>query len=132
MMNLVEIVDIKNIPPIPSVYFIFDKNNIVYIGQSKNLNKRISTHNIFTKINKYDVCIKYFECNSKKHRLKIEAEYIKKYKPIYNINHLFDKKNIWTRINNETMNNIEISAKKNKISTHEMIRHIVEEYFRGR
>ena len=40
--------ELKNIPQSPGVYFMKDKDNrLLYIGKSKNLNKRIKSYSFY-------------------------------------------------------------------------------------
>lgn len=64
---------------IRGIYFLFDGDEIVYIGQSENIYKRVGTHlsdKIFDSWN----YIEYPDENLDE----LEAEYILKYKPKYN------------------------------------------------
>ena len=53
--------ELKNIPQSPGVYFMKDKDNrLLYIGKSKNLNKRIKSYflNSRDRSNKIEIMIK--------------------------------------------------------------------------
>ena len=74
---------INSVYPIRGIYFLIDKEEIVYIGKSKDIHFRISTHlenpdKIFTH---YYI----IKTNLKTNRsLWLESEYIMKFKPKYN------------------------------------------------
>jgi predicted GIY-YIG superfamily endonuclease len=74
------------------VYYLIDKKEIVYIGCTFNLNKRLGEHSQWLPINKnYTHLVKkqftHYSCillnNEQKARL-LESKEIKKYKPKYN------------------------------------------------
>lgn len=77
----------NNIPTYKGIYFIFDiNNNLIYIGHSKNIRKRILHHNLgygssgWFKEYAYKIsCIEY-----NGDRPELELKYIKKYKTIFN------------------------------------------------
>jgi hypothetical protein len=61
------------------IYFLFNNEELIYIGQTRNLLKRISVHKrtkVFDKISIVETDYKDVMC--------LEQGYIKKYKPIYN------------------------------------------------
>jgi len=69
--------------------YIFDKTkkfNVVYIGSSKSVSKRVLSPNhiyrrIINVVQNYIVCCFYLECGS---YLELEKKMIKKYKPRFN------------------------------------------------
>lgn len=84
---------IKKLPELPGVYFFKDKyNNIIYIGKSKCLKKRVKQYfykskNDSTKIQKlkfniFDV--EYTVTDTELEALILESRMIKKYRPKYN------------------------------------------------
>jgi excinuclease UvrABC nuclease subunit len=64
------------------VYFIYFKNNHLYIGMSGDLKLRISTHN--SRFEKYIKKIEYIKCNSLMKCKQLENKFIEKYKPDMN------------------------------------------------
>lgn len=67
-----------------------DDLQVVYIGSSKNVYKRVthSSHNyrrLFNILKSYDVSTFYKECDN---YIELETSLIKKYKPRFNINHV--------------------------------------------
>lgn len=66
------------------VYFLFKGEKIVYIGITKNILKRITSHKS-TFRGKFD-SFSYIGCE-KKDSLKIERKYLIKYNPKFNIQH---------------------------------------------
>jgi len=109
--------------PIPGVYFLINKNKIVYIGRSHNILSRLFIHlknpnKIFTH---YHIIKNNFKTENS---LWLESEYIMKFKPKYNstlpgprpfktlqeINKASNTNNLWT---------IKKCVKKNNIKTHQ-------------
>lgn len=67
------------------IYFLFKDSNLVYIGASINIIKRINMH-IYgrsDKLKKDFDSFSYIECKSEK-IVELEKKYIQKYDPIYN------------------------------------------------
>lgn len=90
MKDIEEIISIKISVPekhitrpekIEGVYFLFYKNEIIYIGKSINIYKRIYAHKM------KGVCFDSFSFLKIEieHLLTMEREYIKKYKPKNNV-----------------------------------------------
>ena len=79
------------------LYFLFNKNKLVYIGQTNNINKRLIDHqrkdNLYTSTNK-KIFDRYYAITSKSDKItkKWEKILIKKLKPKYNIGHDKDAK----------------------------------------
>ena len=70
----------KEKPKTSGVYFLIYKDEIVYIGQSKNIYKRIFDHKI-----KFD-SIAIIKCKGVFALKELEREYLIKFKPKYNKN----------------------------------------------
>jgi hypothetical protein len=87
---------IKDAPEVQGIYFLMNENELVYIGQSNNIRRRMSLHNSNWNCNvtvggkKLDVDsfdgIYYFECDYKPERKTYEAMYIDDYYPKFNSN----------------------------------------------
>lgn len=79
MMNPLSLKKI-NFNVISGVYFLFNNSELVYVGQSENIVKRIHEHTdkLFTHYS-------HIKC-SKKELLVLEKKYIQTYNPVYNIN----------------------------------------------
>lgn len=82
---------IKQIPESPGVYHFYnDKNDLIYIGKSINLRKRIISHFASEKTSKAlkmkseITRIDYHECGNELIALLEESREIKHYKPLYN------------------------------------------------
>ena len=79
------------------LYFLFNKNKLVYIGQTNNINKRLVDHkrkdNSYTGTNK-KIFDRYYAISSISDKItkKWEKILIKKLKPKYNIGHDKDAK----------------------------------------
>lgn len=73
---------------IRGVYFLLNKNTIVYIGSTENIYARIYAHVIRKKIVFDNVYFKPYEGKS---LLLVEKEYIEYYKPEYNKHHNVDE-----------------------------------------
>lgn len=101
---------IKTLPEKPGVYQFFnDKNEIIYIGKAKKLKKRVASYfkspellsgKIAVLVKKiYD--IKFIVVSNEIDALLLENNFIKKYKPRYNILLKDDKTYPWICIKNE-------------------------------
>ncbi len=64
---------------ISGVYFLFDENEIVYIGQSRNIYRRINHHTRF----KWG-SFSFIEAKEGRESRELEKHYIDKFKPKYN------------------------------------------------
>lgn len=97
---LVSLSDYQSLPTKPGIYlFLDERSNILYVGKAKNLKKRVNsyfakyvvlgpkTQTLVSKINK----IKTLVVNSEIEAFLLEANYIKKYKPKYNVKLTDDK-----------------------------------------
>lgn len=93
----------KNIPKGPGVYFFYSKNNIIYIGKAKNLQKRVLSYykknvldykvtNIISKADKID----WILSKNEKEALILESELIHRHKPRYNTK--LKEKNSYSRL----------------------------------
>lgn len=97
---------LKNLPGTSGVYFFTDKNkNIIYIGKASNLKRRVTSY--FQKKhldNKTPVLVKkiddirVIQTNSEIEALFLEAEYIKRHKPLYNVELRDDKNFIYIKV----------------------------------
>ena len=85
--------ELKNIPQSPGVYFMKDKDNrLLYIGKSKNLNKRIKSYflNSRDRSNKIEIMIKnishieIIKTDTEFDALFLECQNIHRLKPMYN------------------------------------------------
>jgi len=88
--NFIENIEIHNLPQIPGVYFFYnDKNDLVYIGKSINIYKRVQQHfkgkdRKSIKIQNQVKYIRFEETGSELIALLHESELIKIHKPIFN------------------------------------------------
>ncbi|MFN7160859.1 MAG: excinuclease ABC subunit UvrC [Candidatus Gracilibacteria bacterium] len=85
---------LERLPSSPGVYQMLDKDGkVIYIGKAKNLQKRVRSYflkqkNRAAKVEKMvsEICdIKYIEVTSELEALVLETNYIKEYKPRFNI-----------------------------------------------
>ena len=76
------------------VYFFFILDELVYVGQSTNIRKRIAAHQLENKIN-FD-SVFYIEVDEDK-LIQVEKGYIVKYDPKYNQTHIFERELIKIR-----------------------------------
>ena len=79
MNNLVFANSQNNIKLVRGIYFLFDGSNLVYIGQSENIFKRVPIHLETKKFDNWN----YIEFVEDDLNI-LEAEFILKYKPKYN------------------------------------------------
>ena len=111
---------LKTIPTYPGVYQYFDeKGEIIYVGKAKNLKRRV--HSYFNKqqqSRKVSVLvsriadIRFTVVNSEMEALLLENNFIKQYKPRYNILLKDDKTYPWICIKNERFPRIFLTRKK--------------------
>jgi len=111
---------LKTIPTDPGVYQYFDeKGEIIYVGKAKNLKRRV--HSYFNKqqqSRKVSVLvsriadIRFTVVNSEMEALLLENNFIKQYKPRYNILLKDDKTYPWICIKNERFPRIFLTRKK--------------------
>lgn len=105
-MNKILETKLSALPNSPGVYFFLNKTGeIIYIGKATSLRQRVrsyfqSTHNDYkTPLlveNIHD--IRTINANSSIEALFLEAEYIKRHKPLYNVREKDDKNFIFIRI----------------------------------
>ena len=91
-------IKVKNAPQKPGVYIFKSKNKIIYVGKAKNLKKRV--HSYFLKkhtdaktailVKKIDD-VEFTVTQSEIEALILENNFIKKYRPVYNISFKDDK-----------------------------------------
>jgi len=84
---------LKNLPDKPGIYLFYNKKGLVYVGKASSIKNRVKSY--FSKSKKnlrpieqmiYEVVnIKYIVADSILEAIILEGEYIKKYKPKYNI-----------------------------------------------
>ncbi len=72
--------------PLCGVYFLLAGDEIVYIGQSRNIEARVASHKSVLKyIAPFDTVL-YVECERKELN-KLESQYMQKYSPTLNTKH---------------------------------------------
>lgn len=92
-MSNPQIIDISSLPllkikNIKGIYFLYKNNDIVYIGQTKNLISRLAVH-LADKNKDFD-SYKFLELPHNMNLNKLERFLIKKFKPEYNILYKYD------------------------------------------
>jgi excinuclease ABC subunit C len=108
----------KNFPEEPGVYVMKDSNgNVLYVGKAKLLKKRLASYfqkNIPDRVSflmsKVED-IEYVATDNETEALLLEYNFIKKYKPRYNIHFRDDKKYPYIKITNEDFPRIIVSRK---------------------
>lgn len=111
---------LKTIPTDPGVYRYYDdKGEIIYVGKAKNLKRRV--HSYFNKqqqsrkvsvlVSRIDD-IRFTVVNSEMEALLLENNFIKQYKPRYNILLKDDKTYPWICIKNEKFPRVFLTRKK--------------------
>lgn len=113
---------IKEIPSMPGVYFFLKDENIQYVGKSKNLKNRLSSHLSFSRTFKSNKIINasnkllYEQLNNEITALILEQRIINQYKPKFNRRGKFSQNIYWIKLkNNKT--NLEISKIKDTPNT---------------
>ena len=93
-LNMKEMFYKENIDALPKigVYFLFNENEIVYIGQSINILNRVGTHTQSKTFNSWN----YISC-SREELNDLEAELIIQHKPV--LNSSLPKNKMWISIN---------------------------------
>ena len=109
MVDLPIEVQISSLPNSPGIYQFYDAEELViYVGKAKNLKKRVSSY--FTKkhvngktrvLVKKIKSIKHIVVATESDALLLENNFIKKYKPRYNVLLKDDKSFPWICIKNE-------------------------------
>ena len=97
---------LENLPTTPGIYFFKDKQGkIIYIGKASILRRRVKSY--FSKTHtdyKTPLLVQniadldWIETNSEVEALFLEAEFIKRHKPLYNVREKDDKNFIFVRI----------------------------------
>ena len=134
MNNIKDITDIlkldyatssESLPHKAGVYFILDKQEVLYIGKATSLKKRGENYKHYFLINK-DIVIYYFICN-KNEIGGYENKFIKKFKPKLNKSLVEDPKIplypvIHFRVSRKTYQDIFAYCKENNITISEKSR----------
>ena len=120
--NLAE--KIQTLPASPGIYFFKDKaGNVLYVGKANSIKKRVKQHfqkskyqspknqKMIELVDKID----YFVCESEIEALILEAYYIKKLSPKFNIIMRDDKNYFFVGITKEEFPRIFITHQKDKI-----------------
>ncbi|MCD6270253.1 GIY-YIG nuclease family protein [bacterium] len=113
---------IKELTEKPGVYIFKDRlENIIYIGKAKNLRKRVVSH--FRKSQNWHQdfknkvkSIEIIESKSEKEAMILEAEFIKKYQPKYNVEWRDDKNYFFVGLTKEKFPRVFISHQPDKQS----------------
>ncbi|WP_416756526.1 GIY-YIG nuclease family protein [Mycoplasma aquilae ATCC BAA-1896] len=109
---------VKNVPNTPGVYLWKDRfEQVIYVGKAKALNKRLNQYLKGT-INSYKTPkmleeifdFEIFLCGSEKDALALETNYIKQYKPAYNIDLTDDKRYPYLALQIKKNNELVISS----------------------
>ena len=111
---------LKTIPNDPGVYQYFDeKGEIIYVGKAKNLKRRVSSYfNKQQQSGKVKVLvsriadIRFTVVNNEMEALLLENNFIKQYKPRYNILLKDDKTYPWICVKNERFPRVFLTRKK--------------------
>ena len=111
---------LKTIPTDPGVYQYFDeKGEIIYVGKAKNLKRRVSSYfNKQQQSRKVSVLvsriadIKFTVVANEMEALLLENNFIKQYKPRYNILLKDDKTYPWICVKNERFPRVFLTRKK--------------------
>jgi excinuclease UvrABC nuclease subunit len=109
------------------VYALVDRNEIVYIGQTKNVLSRLSSHvNSFKKFDSWAIVENLGVNATARDAIIVEEEYIKRLTPKYNIMHNKERK-LKTMVKRERKeHNLEVREKKKKQKIWNHIKHIPE------
>lgn len=100
---------INKLPNTPGIYIFKDKNNnIIYIGKSQAIRKRVRSYFLDGTLGaktkslvKRLANISYIQVNSDFEAILLESELIKKYKPFFNIQAKDNKKPLYIKITND-------------------------------
>lgn len=113
-MDIME--QIKKIPQKPGVYFFYDKNKkVIYIGKAANLKARVNSHFQVPFLDpraenraENTVKIKYIACSSEIEALFLESEFIKRYKPRYNVEWKDEKNFLYIKVKKSAIPEIKL------------------------
>jgi len=98
---------INSIPELPGVYIFKDNSNrIIYVGKSRNLKERVRSY-FYDDDTRYQIRfmkdkitdVEFIITGTEKEALVLENEFIKKYKPTFNIKLKDDKSFVYIKIN---------------------------------
>ena len=110
---------LKTIPTSPGVYQYFDESGeIIYVGKAKNLKRRVSSYFNKEQTGKTRLLvskiadIRFTVVGSEAEAFLLENNFIKQYKPRYNIMLKDDKTYPWICIKNERIPRIFLTRKK--------------------
>ena len=110
---------LKTIPSDPGVYQYFDdKGEIIYVGKAKNLKRRVSSYFNKQQSGKVKVLvsriadIKFTIVANEMEALLLENNFIKQYKPRYNVMLKDDKTYPWICIKNERFPRVFLTRKR--------------------
>lgn len=99
---------LKTIPANPGVYQYFDENGeVIYVGKAKNLKRRVSSYFNKHQTGKVRLLvsriadIRFTIVDSESEALLLENNFIKQYKPRYNVLLKDDKTYPWICVKNE-------------------------------
>ncbi len=101
---------LKEVPTTPGVYFFYDKQNqLVYVGKASILRRRVASYfqnqanrDIKTKLLVEQIArIDWLVAGSEIEALFLEAEFIKRHKPFYNVRDKDDKNFLYIKISDD-------------------------------
>jgi|TARA_R110000737_G_scaffold295053_1_gene301715 excinuclease UvrABC nuclease subunit len=109
------------------IYALIDKDTIVYIGQSKSILSRLSSHiHSYKKFDSWSIVENLGDDITSKEVNSIEKAYIKRLIPKYNVSHNKNYK-LKPKMKYERMTyNLEVKKKKEKLKIWNHIKHIPE------
>ena len=83
-LNITNLPYWDNRESVSGVYFFFDNDKLIYVGESQNISNRLRSHRMLIEYN--HIQVRYYECDKTK-RMKVERYFIRKLKPLLNIKH---------------------------------------------
>lgn len=92
------------VPRIPAIYFVFEKDELVYIGSTSNLQTRWRGHQVRRIISDESVvAVHYYASFDLPKPELIKAELINHFCPIYNLQHSVDPSYAFRNLDNESI-----------------------------
>jgi len=111
----------ENIPSAPGIYLMKDKeDSLLYVGKAANLKRRVSSYFLrphearIEKLVRRIIRIDYIVTDSVIEALILEAEYIKRFKPSFNVKDKDDKSFLYVEVTREVFPRVLLVRGKSK------------------
>lgn len=112
----------KNLPTSPGIYIMKDREgNIIYVGKAINLRNRVRSYFVRPQNTKGEMLLKkinsidFVKTHNALQALVLEAEYIKKYQPIFNVKEKDDKSFLFIEVTAEEFPRLQLKRKTDPV-----------------